>query len=94
MGDDDRRWMIGVHAVVEVVGKIIIACTILGALWLTRPIVELVAGQETLVNLNMQMSISLGVNLAIGAVLTFTVRANTRLRRRVADLETRRKRPR
>jgi hypothetical protein len=90
MSAEDDRWLMGLMAAVNVARWLILAGTILVGIHLLRPLVELVAGRETAVDVSMQVSISFAVSISLGVATGVLVRDNRRLRRRVRELEAKR----
>ncbi|WP_158375555.1 hypothetical protein [Cellulosimicrobium cellulans] len=77
---DDNRFLLVVLSITRVAGWLILA----GAAWLVihelRPLVELVAGRETLVSVSLSTTISVGLNVAGLAAIMKLRSDNTKLR--------------
>lgn len=69
MADDDRFLLI-VLSVTRVIGWIILGIVVVVTVHFLRPLVELVAGRETLVTVSLSTTISIGLNIAgLAAIL-------------------------
>ncbi len=80
MADDDR-FLLVVLSITKVVGWLILGGVVVLGIYALRPLVELVAGRETLVTVSLSTTISVSLNI-VGLAAILKLRSDNRQLRR------------